>query len=319
MKEKKFIASGVAIILLFLWTIVLAEPVVNDVALAPDTGASHYYWKLMERNQTTMLIVWFLFIVQLLLNYFLIMKRMKTKTYGLRRENYQLLAVNMLFLFVHLAQSIYFYDGLAQDVSIFSSQMSVIFVLVTMLVMLNLRRGFIFGYSLPMNQQTLKPVYILHGFVFAFAMIYTFWYHPTINTIGHLFGFLYLSLFFIQISLVRTKSHLNLKWLFCLEVLVVFHAMTVAYFVQNSDLWAMFGFGFGFIVVFTQIYSLNLKKWMYYLIQIAFVILAITYYMRTGISNIHQVLWIPIIEYGVALLIYICLRLYQQLIVKKKN
>ncbi len=313
MKAKEFIAIGLACIFLFLLGVILLDPWISDVSLAVDTGASHYYWKLPERNTITMVIVWSLFAIQLLLNYLLIMRRMRKKKYGLLKENYQLLGMNMFFLFIHLFQSLIFYDGLAQDVSVFSSQGSVIFVLVTMILMLNNRRGFIFGLRLPISERELKPIYALHGFVFTFSIVYTFWYHPAVNTIGHLFGFLYLSLFFIQISLLKTKEHVNLKWLALLEVIVVFHAMSVAYFVQNSELWAMFGFGFSFIFFFTQVYGLNLNKKIIYSLQIIFVALAIIYYAITDISNIHQVLWIPIIEYLGAFALFVLVKSYNLL------
>ncbi len=311
---KMFIGSIVVAFLLVL-VIVIVDPIVSDVTLAPDTGARHYYWKLTERNSINMLIVWSLFIIHFVGNIYLIKRRMKDRSREFTRGNLELLIFNFVLIALHFVQSIIGYDGLAQDVSVFSSQYSVILMLVVILLIEIPRRGLIFGYKLKLGRSSINLLYAIHGFIFTFAIVYTFWFHPTINTIGHLFGFFYMFLLFIQICFVKTKIHNNPKWIVGLEVLVAFHGASVAYFVQDSSLWAMFLFGFGFMFFATQIYDLTKNKKIITFSQIGFLIAAIVYYGSTDITNIHQVLWIPIIEYAHVLVLFGVLKLIEY----KKN
>ncbi len=306
---RKTVIVSIVVSILLVGLIIVCDPLISDVTLGSDTGASYYLWKLTERNNLNMVIVWTLFTAHLVGNYYLIKKRMKNKQYGVTTENIHLLIYNLIFIIIHLIQSIIGYDGLAQDVSVFSSQYSVIFILVTILFMQVPKRGIIFGLKFKINPRFLKFIYAVHGFVFTFSIVYTFWYHPMINTIGHLVGFLYMYLLFIQLSLVKTKLHTDGKWIVGLEALVALHGASVAYFVQSSDLWAMFLFGFGFIFIFTQIYGLGLPKRIIHLAQIGFIIVILIYYGQTSLTNIHQVLWIPIIEYAHVAVFYAISRL----------
>lgn len=302
--NKAFIGSiGVAVLLVLV--VVLIDPLVSDVSLLPDTGASHYYWKLPARNSLNMIIVWLLFGLQFIGNVILIRKRQGEETREFTLGNIKLLLFNLLFIGLHFLQSIIGYDGLAQDVPVFSSQYSVILVLVVIILIQIPRRGIIFGKKLKLDKSSMNILYAIHGFIFTFSIVYTFWFHPTVNTIGHLFGFFYMFLLFIQIGFLKTKIHTNPKWIVCLEVLVAFHGASVAYFVQNSTIWAMFLFGFGFMFFATQIYGLTKNKVVIHISQLAFVIAVLGYYGITGITNIHQVLWIPIIEYGHVLVLYL--------------
>lgn len=303
-KTSKMFMGSIVVALILVLVIVAIDPIVADVGLAPDSGASHYYWKLTERNTLNMSIVWLLFIVQFVGNLYLIRKRLGESSRDFTNGNMRLLGFNLLFIILHFIQSIIGYDGLAQDVSVFSSQYSVILVLVTIILMEIPRRGLIFGIKLKLGKSSRTILYAIHGFIFTFSIVYTFWFHPTINTIGHLFGFFYMFLLFIQIGFMKTKLHSNPKWIVVLEALVAFHGASVAYFVQNSTLWAMFLFGFGFIFFATQIYGLTTNKKIITFAQVGFLITIVIYYGSTNIANIHQVLWIPIIEYAHVLILY---------------
>lgn len=315
---KVFIGSLIgALILVSL--IVMIDPLVSDVSLQPDTGASHYYWQLADRNQLNMMVVWSLFFAQFIGNVILIKKRLADKSREFTSGNRNLLLFNLLFIVIHYIQSIIGYDGLAQDVSVFSSQYSVILVLVAILLIEIPRRGIIFGKKLKLGKSSTAILYAVHGFIFTFSIIYTFWFHPVINTIGHLFGFFYMFLLFIQIGFLKTKIHTNPKWIVCLEVLVAFHGASVAYFVQSSSLWAMFLFGFGFMFFATQISGLTKDKRKITVAQILFLLTVLIYYANTGITSVHQVLWIPIIEYGHVLVLYVVLRAVEVLRKRKSN
>jgi len=122
------------------------------------------------------------------------------------------LAASAFFILLHFVQTHIWYDGLAQDVSIFSSQGSVIVLLVWVLLMENNRRGMFFGKKLPIKQEIIRFARKYHGYFFAWATIYTFWYHPMVNTSGHLIGFLYMFLLMLQGSLFFTRIHTNRWW-----------------------------------------------------------------------------------------------------------
>ncbi|WP_211348095.1 hypothetical protein [Saccharothrix texasensis] len=64
--------------------------------------------------------------------------RVRRCTSGLHRVNVVALAANGAFIALHALQTRVFYDGTAQDVSIFSSQGSVVLLLVAVLLMENI-------------------------------------------------------------------------------------------------------------------------------------------------------------------------------------
>ena len=129
---------------------------------------------------------------------------------------------------LHLGQTHLWYDGLAQDVPIWTSQGSVIVMLVLMLVMLTPRRGFILGKVISLPTGGMKFLYAVHGIFISWALIYTFWFHPMEGTYGLLSGFFYMYLLFIQMSLFRTKIHLSMKWLILLETMVALHGTLIS-------------------------------------------------------------------------------------------
>lgn len=317
-KTNKALAISIAVSVLLVIVIVLINPIVSDVTLAPDSGASHYYWKLPVRNQINMIIVWSLFFIHLFGNYYLIRGRLKDNRRDFTQANINILVFNLIMVVIHYGQSIIGYDGLAQDVSVFSSQYSVIFVLVTIILMEIPRRGLIFGIKFKIDGRILKVLYATHGFIFTLAIVYTFWFHPVIATIGHLFGFFYMFLLFIQLGMVKTQIHTNPKWIVGLEVLVAFHGASVAYYVQNSSLWSMFFFGFGFMFAFTQVYGLGISKVKISACQIGYLALAFFYYLSIDITNIHQILWIPIIEYAHVIIFMVVIVIIQKFALKKR-
>ena len=97
--------------------------------LLPDSGADWYYWRLPVETWAAKLSAWgFYFIHQLAIwGLIYVAQRSKARyTTNLHWFNYAALGVNALFGFVHVVQTQLWYDSLAQDVSIWSSQWSVI-------------------------------------------------------------------------------------------------------------------------------------------------------------------------------------------------
>ena len=220
----------------------------------------------------------------------------RTCWHGLHSLNWIALGANALFILLHFVQTHLWYDGLAQDVSIWSSQGSVILMLVMILLMENQRRGLFWGKKAPISKETTSFARKYHGYVFAWATIYTFWYHPMESTIAHLGGFLYMFLLLLQGSLMTTRIHTNRVWMVVQEVTVLFHGTLVA-LMQGNGMWPMFFFGFGGLFILTQMHGLRLRSWMRWGFLGLYSAAALVTYSIRDISMLHQITWIPIIEY----------------------
>ena len=153
--------AGVLFSLLFTCVIHFCKPLLPAIDFATDTGASHYYWKLPDPSFLTRFIAWASYFAHQILMWLLIWKAQKSKltyTNGLHRVNVMALIGNAAFIIWHLLQTMFWYDGLAQDVSVFSYQWSVIFMLVLILHMENQRRGIFFGKKVSFLTETGRVV-----------------------------------------------------------------------------------------------------------------------------------------------------------------
>lgn len=271
----------------------------DQVALLPDQGASWYYWKLPQPTFWTRATAWGFYLLHQLSVWGLIyyaQTRVKRYSTSLHKVNWIALGLNAFFILLHVLQTHLWYDGLAQDVSIWSSQISVIILLVWVILMENPRRGIFFGKRVPFSRHLIDFARKYHGYYFAWATIYTFWYHPAVSTPGHLVGFLYMFLLLLQGSLFFTRVHTNRYWMFVQEFSVLVHGTIVAVF-QGNDLWPMFAFGFAGIFIITQMYGLGLSRnW-----RLAFVGVylgaALLVYNRMGWGRLYELVSIPLIDY----------------------
>lgn len=285
----------------------------DGVTLLPDQGASWYYWKLPEPSTITRLSAWLGYAAHQLVAWGLIIyAQTKVRDYsdGLHRVNVVALLANFGFIALHTVQTHLFYDGLAQDVSIFSSQGSVVLLLVVVLLMENKRRGLFWGKAVPFKKSITDILRRYHGYLFSWAAIYTFWYHPMENTSGHLIGFFYMFLLLIQGSLFLTRFHTNRYWTLALELLVVAHGTLVAIMNSGPDgLWPMFLFGFLGVFVLTQMHGLGWRLRTRVGIAAAYVTAVFVAYAVRDLSAIDEVIRIPAIEYAlvfaVALLVWL--------------
>ncbi len=197
----------------------------------------------------TRILVWALYVAHQVSVWALIwLAQTETHEYSddLRWFNFASLAVNALFHLLHLAQTHWTYDGLAQDAHESSSQASVIMLLCFALLMEYKQRGLFMGWpSDPASAWRLpsRPIELVrkyHGYAFAWAAIYTFWYHPMESTVGHAFGFAHTAFFMVQGSLMLTRAHLNKWWRLLLEIWVAIHGGVVAAQTGGDVLWPMF-------------------------------------------------------------------------------
>ena len=313
MTSSKALWGGVIFSFLFTGLIWLLRGALPQVDFLPDQGASWYYWKLPEPTFWTRATAWSGYLLHQAAIWGLIYYGQKNKTKytnGLHRLNVIALAVNAVFIVLHLLQTIFFYDGLAQDVSIWSSQGSVVLMLVMILLMENQRRGLFFGKKVGFLKETARIARKYHGYIFAWGVIYTFWYHPMEATMGHLLGFIYTFFLMVQGSLMFTRAHLNKWWTLVLEVSVLVHGTLVA--MQTNTMWPMFFFGFAGIFVVTQMYGLGLNKyWRWGFIAAYIAGVAIVYSSR-GWDSVNEIVRIPVIEYllvfVLALIIWLIMR-----------
>lgn len=269
-----------------------------------DKGASWYYWKLATPTFMGRLSAWGFFALHLGSVYFIIWKMHKNPAANkgnVGKYQFWLLGVNALFIGLHFLQTHFWYDGLAQDVSIWSSQFSVIGMLVLLLILQNGRRGLFFGKKIAFVQKSVPTLTKFHGIYIAWAAIYTFWYHPMEGTVGHVIGFFYMFLLLLQVSFTGTRIHTNKYWLTSLELTVLAHGTVVA-ILQNAGIWPMFFFGFGMIFIMTQLYGLGLSRRVICLVTGVFILLVIAVYsgwlfgIRT-FGKIDEIFRIPVIEY----------------------
>jgi len=231
----------------------------------PDKGNWWYYWQLKDPTIMTRLSAWLPYTAHIVSIWFLIYQAKQARpsyVFGLHRFNAYALAVNAFFVLLHIVQTRVFYDGLAQDVHETTSMGSVVIMLFLILIMENNRRGMFFGKQLGFMTGVGDAVRRYHGYYIAWAIIYTFWYHPVETTSGHLAGFAYMFLLLLQSSLFFTRYHVNRTWTMFLEALFVVHGAAVAAFVLQPgqhQFWSQFLFGGMAIFLITQMHGLGLS------------------------------------------------------------
>ena len=289
----------------------------------PRQGAWWYYWKLPVRDFWGMSIVWALYLGHQFSIWAVIYYGQKdlagfrsSSIWGLPKYSIAALVINVVFVFLHLIQTHVWFDGLAQDTPILTSQGSVIIMLAIVLILENSRRGFFIGHRAgkPFTAQVTGFFRRAHMYIFAWALVYTFWFHPMATDPQLLSGFFYMFLLFTQVTLAWTWVHLDKKWVVLLEIYVAIHAVVVAVyntaFFGGPDMWPMFFSGFAFMFVFTYMYAFKVDRRIYWLVTLLYVGFLAWLFLPApvgygrSIVNLTRLefLWIPLILYGLAAL-----------------
>jgi hypothetical protein len=303
-----YILPGLFISAAFTAVIGLTAANLTGFPIVGQTGIAFYYpWQLREPNAIARLTAWAGYVIHNIIAWAIIYFAQREKPWfrnQLRWFNWAMIATHMTFVILHILQTQLYYDGLAQDVPEVTAQGSVAVMLMIIILFETPRRGLIFGKKFKFKEGFIQIARKYHGYFFAWATIYTFWYHPTEGTWGHLIGFLYMFMLFVQSALIFNRAHINKWWTFLLEVFVVLHGTIVA-ILQGNGLWPMFAFGFGAMIVLTQMYGLGLDTWVKRVLAISFVVLVVAYYALSGnFGRINEVINIPIIDYAVIFLLY---------------
>jgi len=272
--------------LLIMGLIIIVGPYGNGIVFAPDQGYSWYYWKLPDPDWVTRMAAWGFYSAHQLFLWTLIARSQRAKSRGELGYSNSLQAINLIallgnagFVVLHIIQTRIWYDGLAQDVAIWSSQFSVIFLLVAVLIMENPRRGLVFGKKAPLSSRAVGFLRQYHGYYFSWAIIYTFWFHPIETTPEHLLGTFYTLLLLLQGSLFFTRFHTNRYWTVVLETLVVIHGGIVAWLSNIDGTVSMFLFGFLMVFLVTQMHGLGWTKQRRVFVAAAILMATLLYYL----------------------------------------
>ncbi len=279
-----------------------------EVIPLPEDGLV-YEWQLAESSSWAQATAWLGFALHQLLIWgtiYYAQKRYNKRDYShtLRPVNLWAVGINLVFVILHYLQTMFFYDAIAQDLPSWTAQFAVALMLIVILGIENQRRGLFFGKKVKLRRAFTDGLRKYHGYFFSFAVIYTFWFHPMIPTWGHLIGFIHVILVMTQGSLMFMRVHLNKRWMFLLEILVLPHAFQVA-LNQGNDLWPMFFFGFAAIFLVTQMHGLRLKPWVRRLFYGSFLLVMLyVYFVLREPYQINEVIRIPLIEYLVLFIMY---------------
>ena len=298
--RRAFFLSLVAAVLATASLLTL-RPFISDIAFAPDQGFHWYYWKRPDPDFWSRASMWGGYISHQLFLWGAIWWARKNRDRwrdrsGIHPINWIILAGTAGFVALHYVQTAIFYDGLGQDLSAATSQASVILLLVIVLLLEAPRRGLFLGAGKSWFAPIRQTLISTHGYYFAWATTFTFWYHPMELTGGHLLGFLYTFLLFIQAAFIFTRVHTNKYWTFVLEISVLIHGVTVA-LVAGQEFWPMFAFGFLFLVVMTQMHGLGLSRGTRWVIAAASIAAMLWVYSDRGWDKINEVIRIPAIDY----------------------
>jgi len=298
--------AGVAFCLGYTALIYVLKPLMPAIDFAPDTGFAHYYWKLPDPTFWSRATAWGGYMLHQVVIWgaiYYAQTRQLKYTKGLHPINIFALSANAFFVLLHLVQTQVWYDGLAQDTHITTSQGAVIVLLVMVLIMENRRRGIAFGKKVGFLNEPGRAMRKYHGYIFAWAAIYTFWYHPMETTVGHLFGTFYTCLIMLTGSLMFTRVHTNKYWTFFLEFFVVVHGTIVALMHGNGQ-WGQFLFGFLALFVITQMHGLGLSRWLRWAFLVSYIgAIGVVYSGFRGWENLVEVPRVPAVEYILVFLI----------------
>ena len=292
---------SIFVALLATASILTLKPILSQISLLPDQGAAWYYWKLPEQTFWGRFTAWSFYLAHQLFFWGLIWWGQSHRD-ELRDRN-KLHTINIVglagmagFAVLHYLQTAIWYDGLAQDTSVFSSQVSVILLLVAVLLIEAPRRGLFFGYGGSWLAGARSVLIRYHGYYFAWAVTYTYWFHPMETTFGHLLGFFYTFLLMIQGALAFTRVHTNRWWTLVLEVSVLVHGVLVAW-VVGQEFWPMFFFGFSGIFIITQMHGLGWSKAIRGGILFLWLLGVILMYQERGWENLNEIARIPAFDY----------------------
>ena len=302
MSARKLFWIALAVSIALSALILALGPQLNRFSHLPDKGPAWYYWQLPAPQMWARVTAWGGYALHQITIWYIVYRAWRKRRDPQNPDragalNIFALGASLFFVLLHLVQTHIWYDGLAQDVPIWTSQFSVIIMLVIILLMLIPRRGIFWGRRVRVPEKVSDFVRDYHGFYIAWALVYTFWFHPMEGEWGLLIGFLYMFFLFIQLSMFNTWIHFSLPWIALLEFFVGVHGPMIA-ILNGQEAWPMFLFGFLFMTVGTQIHGLSLGRWTRAGIAVLYVVGAIVVYAFRGYGKVYEIVFIPSALYG---------------------
>lgn len=298
--------AGIAWALALTAIIGLTAVGLSDFEIVGTTVPFAYPWRLQSPETMARWTAWGGYVAHQLATWAVLWAAQRQRpgfSGGFRWFNWAMLGVHTFFIGLHILQTQLYYDALAVDVPEVTALGSVALMLMIVLALEVPRRGLFWGRVQSLPGGAFEGLKRSHGTIFTWALVYTFWYHPTVGTFGHLMGFAYLFALLWQSVLLFQRSHLDRRWTLLLECLVIPHAVLVAIH-QGLGLWPMFAFGFSAIFVVTQMHGLDWSSRLRQAVAGAWVVgLVGTYVYLDRLSELHEVTRIPVLDYGVVGLI----------------
>jgi hypothetical protein len=206
------------------------------------TKPFQYPFRLLHASWLLKLIPWIGYLTHQYLQWRIIYEAKKAKdlgelewTEGRNEWNpfaYRMLLVNITMIVLHFVQCQITYVSLASTFPEISTLFSGIGVLVAPMVFDMRRRGLVFGWSpdTPLMTQFQQVFRKYHAYLASLGMTLTFWFHTFEATLGHLTGLWFIFMLFMQSSLIMQKMHRNRYWTMILEMAIMVHGTTVAYY-----------------------------------------------------------------------------------------
>ena len=143
-----------------------------------------YPWRLATPDQMAQLTAWLGYSFNNLSAWLVIwLARRQQPSFSDRfnRYNWSMITIHILFAALHLLQTHLWYDGLARDVPEITALGSVALMLMVVLILENPRRGILLGWRAPFSRRLVSVVKEYHGYLFTWALTYTFWYLSLIH------------------------------------------------------------------------------------------------------------------------------------------
>ena len=300
------ILSGILLSACAVAIIYLTSDHLSRFDLVGKTKPFAYPWRLREPSTMARVTAWLGYCLHNLFSWVMIWlakRRYEHFSSRMRGLNWCFLAGHILFFIAHYIQTHIWYDGLASDVPEVTALGSVALMLIVVLLLETPRRGLFWGHGKRLPKQMWITLKKYHGYLFTWALTYTFWYHPTASSPGHLIGFFYLLILLWQSALIFHEFHRNRYWIILLEIMVIPHAVIVAYY-QGNQLWPMFLFGFSMVFVITQMHTFKMIPILKISVAISFALVAFGTYSYLGrLEQLHEIMRIPLLDYSIAGLI----------------
>ncbi|KAI6656079.1 hypothetical protein LOD99_11334 [Oopsacas minuta] len=220
--------------------------------------------------------------------------------------HYVFLIGTAIFVILHLLQTHYSYDGIAQDAAEMVPIIGTVLSLVVLALMQQTERGLVFGYGL--DTETFIALTNIarrfHPFIVGWDIVFTFWYHPMEGGVHHIPGLLPLLCIFIQGCLLFTTVHLNPIWRVALELLGFPHAIYIEYSHPERGRWKMFLTGVLLTPIVVHFHMFNMSFILTTSLLVCYVTLVVVLYRDMPWYRWTEPLHFPCIIFLLIFLVY---------------